>query len=190
VGQVRADVVYDNGPINGTIGADAIWTTWAVSDSFAVTSPTILTGAQDVGIWCYGSGIPITVNWSVGTTPFASDVGTGTANVASTYIGDVFNNYKLYNSSFPLSCVVTVGTYWLSLTDGTNTAFSTGTYWDINGGASLAYQNGPGYPSYEPRPSHSFQITGSPVPEPSTLIMLLGGLGIAVARWRRQWKVT
>ncbi len=51
-GQVNAVVVYDNGPINGTVEAWTINFGYQVTDSFTVSSPTTLTGAQ-IGLWVY-----------------------------------------------------------------------------------------------------------------------------------------
>ena len=75
--QAKADpVLYDNGPINGTVTARTINFSWSVSDSFTLSSASTLTGVQ-IGLWVAAGGVPSSVAWSIGTAPFTSDLGSG-----------------------------------------------------------------------------------------------------------------
>src|ERR1700722_11740812 len=79
-GQAKAQLIYDDGAASGTINAWNISPDWSVSDSFTVSSPTTLASAQ-AGLWV-GSGTTLTnLQWSIGTTPFASDISFGNANM-------------------------------------------------------------------------------------------------------------
>jgi hypothetical protein len=74
-GRAGAQLVYSDGPINGTITGWLIsnsGSSLAVSDSFTVSSPTTLASAQ-AGLWVNSGATPASLEWSIGTTPFASD---------------------------------------------------------------------------------------------------------------------
>ncbi len=105
-GQVNAAVVYDNGPINGTVKAWTINFGYQVTDSFTVSSPTTLTGAQ-IGLWVYPGGSPTSVEWSIGSAPYGSNIssetGAGLTNVFQ------YNNsfgYDVLESTFSLTGVL------------------------------------------------------------------------------------
>jgi hypothetical protein len=65
-----------NGPPNGTIGAYFIDAGNAVSDSFVATTSFFTTGFV-FAEWVPAGATPLTVDWSVGTSPFGSDIGSG-----------------------------------------------------------------------------------------------------------------
>src|SRR5258707_1051234 len=77
-------VVYDNGPVTGpdswNIGAAAI------SDSFNVSAPTILTSAH-VYLHVASRGIPAVTYWRIGTTPGGTEISSGFAELAIAYLG-------------------------------------------------------------------------------------------------------
>jgi hypothetical protein len=167
-GTTHAALVYDNGPINGTINAWRVDSGFSVSDSFTVSSQTSLTSAQ-IGLWVTPGAIPISVQWSFGTTAFASDISSGTSVLVNAPAGQSLF-YDLYRSDLLISGLLSAGSYWFTLQ---NAAGSTGDgiYWDENDGPSSAQFDTP-IGGGELPGSESFQLYGetAPVPEPSTCI--------------------
>lgn len=184
-GQAKADLVYDNGPINGTVQAWLINLGDSVSDSFTVASPTTLTSAQ-VGLWVFPGDTPATVSWSIGTSKFGSDVNSGTSSTTNVFQftnHTIIGNSDVYELTFSLSATLAAGTYWLTLSNATSSnSFVVG--WDQNSGPSMAANN------FSPSiPSESFQLYNSlaPVPEPATAApFCLGALGLLGYGWRRR----
>jgi hypothetical protein len=175
-GEAKADLVYDNGPINGTIDAYNV-TTFAVSDSFVLSSGTTLAEAQ-IGLWEQGTAT--TVDWSIGTGAFGSDLGSGTSALDNTATGQLSgDSFPVFESTFSLTATLGPGTYWLTL----NNALLGPAYWDENNGPSTAYVISTG----NQIGSESFQLYSAPSPEPSSLILCgLGAIGLLVAAWRRK----
>jgi hypothetical protein len=171
----KATLIYDNGPINGTITAYYITPPYSVSDSFTVTGSASLGSAQ-VGLWLYPSDAPSTIAWSIGTAPFLSDISSGTSSFTNTFL---FNSgYDIYQSAFNISGAVGPGTYYLTLGNGTSNN-NNDFFWDVNNGPSTAYDYGFGQ-----IPSESFQIFGT-VPDGGSSVMLLG-IGLAGVGWMRR----
>jgi len=124
-----------------------------VSDSFTVTSATTLTSAQ-VGIWIstqHPGATPTSLEWSIGTTTPVkgaangpNDVSQGTASsLTSTAAGSSANGrYSLYETEFGLNATLAPGTYWFTLTGAVaGPGDGVGVYWDVNEGASVAYNS-------------------------------------------------
>lgn len=185
-------LVYDNGPINGTINAVTINESYEVSDTFTVTAPTQLVSAQ-IGLWVAVGDTPVTVDWAIGTTAYGTDVASGTATLSNSvpYVNSY--GYDIYESTFSLSGTVSAGTtYWLSLQNAT-TIPANYLFWDVNNGPSVAFQTGTGNLNgtlSAGSNSESFQLYGvQGVPEPSSFVLAamgaIGGLGTTYARRRR-----
>jgi hypothetical protein len=182
--------VYDNGPINGTVDAWTINFGYQVSNSFTVAGPTSLTGAQ-VGLWLFPGDTATSVEWSIGTSPYSSNIGTGTAALTQTPAGTSPYGYPLAEDTFALTGNVTSGTtYYLTLQ---NASAPSGDpiYWDENNGPSTAYESAYGnLAGHDGTNSESFQLYGTPaaVPEFGTLASF-GGIiatsGLALLRRRR-----
>lgn len=175
----HAGLVYDNGPINGSVDAWEIDGTNYVSDSFTVTQSTTLAWAE-AGIWTFPqSAPPLTIDWSIGTSADGSDISSGTSLVSNDFTGDYgFGFAPIYESGFALSGTLTAGvTYYLTLTNATSEGPS---YWDENDGPSVAEANGSSVGS------ESFQLYNSipAVPDQASTLLLLavGALALAGAR--------
>jgi hypothetical protein len=202
LGQAKAGLVYDNGPINGgvtplmlSIVAYELPGIPTVSDSFTVSSATSLTSAQ-IAIWHYPSYPMSSVDWSIGTTPFGSDISSGTASSIQTpYSEGTPSGWEISEADFGISGSVAAGTtYYFTLQDAV-AAFGP-VSWDVNYGPSVAYyqcegyQQGPYPDTAEPPDSESFQLYGtSSLPEPTTIIsgaLMLLPFGASSLRFLRK----
>jgi hypothetical protein len=180
--QAKATLIYDNGPINGTNGAYYVYagSGYSVSDSFTVTGSFSLGSAQ-AGLWVENGDAPSTIAWSIGSSPFASDISSGTSSFTNTFLGTAFGLYDVYQSVFNITGAVGPGTYYLTLGNGTTSANNV-LGWDVNFGPSTAYQNILG----QIPDSQSFQIFGTEaVPDAGSSVMLLG-IGLAGVGWMRR----
>jgi hypothetical protein len=178
--QAKATLVYDNGPINGTGYGIAVNGIYSISDSFTVTGSASLGSAQ-VGLWLNPGDAPSTIDWSIGTAPFLSDISSGTSSFTNTFLfTEPLYGYDIYQSVFNITGAVGSGTYYFTIGNGTsnNNNFF---YWDVNNGPSTAYSNVLGSIS-----SESFQIfSADTVPDAGSSVMLLG-IGLAGVGWMRR----
>ncbi len=171
-----AMVLYDNGPAGTTTDAWAISPPCHVASSFSVSTAANLSHIQ-VGLWVGSGDTPVSVDWSIGTGPYGSDVSSGTAMLINAYNQTFALNsldFDVYQSAFTVTGNVSPGTtYWLTLSDG-STAFNRTDYpyhlywggWnEINGQAVSTIG----------RPL-SYTVYGNPVPEPATILLLCLGL--------------
>src|SRR5690242_4014788 len=82
-----AALLYDNGAINGTIDAWNITHGFVISNSFTLSSESILTSVQQIGLWVSPKDLPTGLDWSIGTTEFNNDIDPGgTATLTNTYM--------------------------------------------------------------------------------------------------------
>ena len=177
-----AGVVYDNS-CGGTGCSNAFdlsgWTTnfgfW-VSDSFTLGSEANLS-AVDFWAWT-GSGDRATqVDWSIGTSPDASDIASGTAGLNSNFIFTNSNDYDVYQYSFGIpSQDLQAGTYYLTLQNAVTNEGGP-LYWDQSDGPSTAFESQDGALAdcgfRGETCSESFDIG---TPEPGTITLLGAGL--------------
>jgi hypothetical protein len=154
--------LYTDGPANASLNAWTINFGFIVSDSFVVSSSGPVTGFCFFA-WVNPTDIPNTVEWSIGSSAFGSDISAGTAPLAcalycqaNTWIGPG-NGYvppsRKCGFSPPFSTdiyactasmaggIATAGnTYWFTLANATTTQGGP-VYWDQNGGPSMAEEN-------------------------------------------------
>jgi hypothetical protein len=183
-----ADVLYDNGPIEGTFGAWTIEPGHAISNSFILSSAATVTGV-DFGVWTFEGDSLSTVDWAITSTPDSYPVD-GTATVS---LGSPVNNgdgIDITLASFSTGSVsLAAGTYYLVLQNGV-TANHDLAAWDNNNGPSVAYHKTFGALDGFLRPgsnSESFQILGTAgVPEPASWALMISGFGLAGASLRRR----
>jgi hypothetical protein len=143
-GAAKAGTLYSNGAVNGTIDAYAINFGDAVSDSFTLSQTATVYGVQ-FGLWAFPGDTLGTVDWSIGTSQFASDSGSGTSAVSQNFLfSNTTYGFDIDEASFELTSPLTLnaGTYYLTLqnADGTN---GDPFYWDESDGPSLAFSSDP-----------------------------------------------
>ena len=160
----RAVSIYSSGPIGGTDPTHPVNGPYAITESFTVSGSSTLASAT-VGLWTQNA-VPNTIDWSIGTTPFGSEISSGTGAALT----NVFHNiapgyyYSVYASSFNLTGSLTSGTYYLTLSGGTVTGpgYGNGMFWDANGGTSSGYWGEYGH-NLGRTGSASFTLYGNPL---------------------------
>jgi len=78
------NLLYDNGPINGTINGWSISNGSQTSDSFILSSDSTLTGAR-IGLWLYPGDTATSVDWLIGTTQYGQDISSGTSALSNVF---------------------------------------------------------------------------------------------------------
>src|SRR5271165_3436752 len=189
-----AQVLYDNGPINGNVDAWTINFGYIVSDSFTIANSSTMTG------FAFGTrDLPgdqlIAVDWSVTSGENSGTVyGSGTASgsmLTDKYVSTNMFGYEIHLITVTGLDVNLSGgtTYWLSLQNA-KAPSGDPVFWDENSGMGCGGDNGKGgsCPSLASEsavgtiPSEAFTINGSTgsTPEPSSFMLFASGiLGLA-----------
>jgi len=179
-----AQVVYSNGPINGTTDGWTINFGFVVSDTFTVGSGGANITGLTFGAWIFpgdvlsGVEVQITSSEFGGTVYSDQFISITQSNCSGNQYGF---NVCTESGNFGTSVNLPGGTYWLNLDNGE--VPDDPVYWDENSGPSQASENTVGT-----IPSESFTLLGTgttttnttSVPEPSSVMLVGSGiLGLA-----------
>jgi uncharacterized repeat protein (TIGR03803 family) len=148
-------VIYDNGPVNGTVDAWTINNGYVVGNSFTLGASTTV-GGFDFYVWAYPGDTPLTVDWSISSEPLGGGTvyGSGTVSVTDAFISSNQYGYDIDLATVTgLNVSLGAGTYFLNLQNAT-TSFGDPLFWDENSGPSQAYTNSVGS-----IPSEAFDVT-------------------------------
>jgi len=157
-------VLYENGPANGTTDAWTINFGYVVSDSFTAPANSTVTGF-DIWAWEFPGDVMTAVDWSVTSAPNGGTVyGSGTANVTDRFISTNQYGYNIDKISVSgLNAGTGSGTFFLNLQ---NAIVPDGDpiYWDENSGVGC---HSAGCPSqaveneFGTIPSEAFDVVGT-----------------------------
>jgi len=194
-GPASAGVVFDNYPPDGSIDGWTINGGWVVSDSFTLSSPVTLDGVN-IALWTDPSATATSVDWSIGSTFFGSDIDSGTATLtedptvtfSNTQNDFGFGYWNVVSYTFtlpddPSLSGLAAGTYYLTLQNAAATDVGS-VFWDENddpNGLGITFsQYGSCCGTDTPNGAQSFQILGSSsAPEPAGFVLLGSGLLMA-----------
>jgi hypothetical protein len=175
-------VVYNNaGPGTYITNAWSIFDigggAYTVTDSFTLIDEGDYVQGADFYVWLFPGDSLTSVDWYISDTAYGTPVASGTAvGGPNTQVATAFGYYPVLEESISIpTLALPGGTYWFQLSDGVD-AYDSSVWWDESDGPSIAYESG----GYGLEPSETFQIIGTPAPEPSSFLLLgLGMLALA-----------
>jgi hypothetical protein len=190
-----SQVLYDNGPINGTVDAWNINYGIIVSDTFTLSKNSTVT-SFNFGVYEFPGDTMTSVDWSITSAENGGMVlGSGTAsgaNLTDEFVSTNQFGFNIHDVTVSgLNLGLSSNTYWLNLANASAPSRDP-LYWDENSGVgcdgsgggancpSLASENEVGT-----IPSESFTVnggssSGGTTPEPGSLLLWAsGGLGLA-----------
>jgi hypothetical protein len=193
-----ADVLYSNGGANGEINAFSIDHSGgnAVSNSFTLGSASTVTGV-DFAVWLNAGQTGVSVDWAINSAKFSGLLASGSTGLTTAFLSSN-EPFDIDKESFSgLNLNLAPGTYWLELRNGVTSVSCDAMWWDENDGASQAFESADGTPGLAASliafngcatcsGSETFQIEGSPAPEPATIVLSGFGLLILAGIVRRQ----
>ena len=176
-----AQVIYENGPINGNTDAWTINFGFIVADSFNISTGNTTVTGMSFGAWLFAGDtlqsaeVQITSEPFGGTTYFQQQVPfTASGCAVNQYGYDVCTETASFNGP-----TLNNGMYWVDLQNAIDTQGNP-VYWDENSGVGC---HSPGCPSeatesFESIPSEAFSMLGTSssgstgsVPEPDSLML-------------------
>jgi uncharacterized repeat protein (TIGR03803 family) len=156
-------ILYDNGPYNGTTDAWTINFGFSTSESFTGGGP--VTGLHFVYWDASTSDLLTTVDISIGSTSFGGTPQTLTG-VTNTFLGTNQFGYALYQADYSFADIPWSGAGYVTLSNACSTSgcsVSNPIYWDENSGVGCTSQGCPST-AYESTigsiPSESFSLDG------------------------------
>ena len=188
-----AQVLYENGPINGTTDAWIFDFGFTVSDTFGPNANSTIGGFQ-FGVWEFSGDVLSSVNWSITSLENGGTL-YGSGTVSGKNLTDTFLSTNQYGfdvdkiTATGLNVGLSAQTYWLNLQNGVVPSGDP-VYWDENSGAGCKSNGCPSLASevdIGTVPSESFTITGGgTTPEPGSFVLFGSGiLGLAGVLWRK-----
>ena len=188
-----AQILYENGPINGQTDAWTVNFGFVVSDSFTISTGNSTINGFSFGAWLFPGDVLQSAEVSLTSEPFGGTVYfDGVVNFAQS--GCFVNNYS-YNVCTETGSfngpTLGNGTYWVNLENALTTQGNP-VYWDENSGIGC---HSPGCPSsagenFESIPSEAFTILGtgtSSVPEPGSLVLFASGVLTVIGFLRKRF---
>jgi len=180
-------VVYDNtGPGTYTTNAWSVFDigggAYTVTDTFTLPTLAVIQDA-DFYLWFLPGDALTSINWAITSPAYEAPIASGTAaGGPNTQVATAFGYYPVLEETVAIPSVyLGPGTYYFQLSEGLD-AYDNNVWWDESDGPSIAYETG-GYGSI---PSETFQMVGTPTPEPSSFVLLGSALlalaGLAVRR--------
>ena len=157
------DLIYANGPVDGICDIqECTVNAWTINFGYTVTNSIGAAGAVsqfEFAFWMFPGDKMSTLDWSIGTTPFASDIARGTSRQADGTLSDQFISTNQYGYD-----IHTVGVAGLNVNIGSGTWLTLANasvpsgepvYWDENNGPSQARESAVGTIL-----SESFNVSG------------------------------
>jgi hypothetical protein len=186
-------ILYSNGPINGTAGGWEIdlASGGAVSDSFynlgrpgapqPFCNPVVIEDLQ-IGAWLLPGDSLSSVQMDIGYSPFSGDVGSRLLRPSgSTDLGTNQYGFDIQQIDFTLYMITPpFGEFWLTLSRA-QSADQDPIYWDENSGVGCGYFGCPSsaYSTYDDSlgsiPSEAFTVGGE-APEPTSILLFGSGV--------------